>query len=458
MFNSFYRSKYFAILALCSLFVLNFLASYPGGMTSDSVDQFAQSLTFNFVSYHPSLMAMLWSLFNYIYPGPQTMLFFHLAMFWTGVGFLYFADNSNKYRWMYLLLPFLPNVLSQSSYIWKDIGFSMSFFLVASVSIYFLYRNKIAPFAATITFILILPFVFYSISVKFQAQFIIWIILFFMLASLYKTRVIINVIGTVFFSVLLLTANFIVTNKLSINGHGEQVRQFFDIAAIAQEINDDSAMPKYVKEYPGYNFETLKKNFTHKWIGPLVYPEDKVYVNTLDPQKLADLQSTFMKLVLNHPFIYLKHRIINFADMLYNVTADKNFAKGADLDRLAEIVNTPELNTIKIHHFQNGHLRQFFVKFFSLFPKPLKSNAISFGFLCFLTIYLMRRFTIENTEFKILTFVVVASLAFTVTLFFTIMADDYRYYYLVRILTFMTLPIFLKFWNQPKNKSLTPNP
>ena len=74
------KNKNLSIFFCIILFLIHFSASYPGAVSPDTLDQFNQSLVFNFSSHHPPIMAMVWSVFNYIYQGPQTMLFFHLNL------------------------------------------------------------------------------------------------------------------------------------------------------------------------------------------------------------------------------------------------------------------------------------------------------------------------------------------------------------------------------------------
>ena len=110
------------------LFVLHFLSAYPGGMSPDTFSQFHQSINLDLASHHPPITAILWHYLNFIYQGPQVMLFFHLGMLWSGVLLMFYADSSNKFRWIYFAIPLFPMILAQSGYIWKDITFSFAFF------------------------------------------------------------------------------------------------------------------------------------------------------------------------------------------------------------------------------------------------------------------------------------------------------------------------------------------
>ncbi|WP_425361664.1 hypothetical protein [Candidatus Tisiphia endosymbiont of Mystacides longicornis] len=51
----------------------------------------------------------------------------------------------------------------------------------------------------------------------------------------------------------------------------------------------------------------------------------------------------------------------------------------------------------------------------------------------------------NNPEKAILTYIVAIGLVFSVVLLFATMACDYRYYYVIRVLTLFSLTIYLKF-------------
>lgn len=189
------------------LFLIHFLAAYPRGMTPDSYHQFFQSLNFyDVTSHHPPLMAMVWSVFNYIYTGPQLYLLFHLSMLWVSVYILYKADENNKYSWLYCILPFTPGIFAVSGMIWKDIGFAYSFFLCFSICIYYHYK-QIKP--SLLVLILLLLTCFYGVSVKFQAKFIAPILIYF-IVSLFFTNWWKRIITCIIISIIIIGSNTLI--------------------------------------------------------------------------------------------------------------------------------------------------------------------------------------------------------------------------------------------------------
>ncbi len=105
------------------------IASYPGFMSVDTLEQYKQAHTLKFADGHPPVMAWLWSKLNFIMNGPQSLLFLHLGMLWAG---LYIwrvnASESRAAKW-FLLIGFFPWVANFEGVLWKDVGMAFSLLL-----------------------------------------------------------------------------------------------------------------------------------------------------------------------------------------------------------------------------------------------------------------------------------------------------------------------------------------
>lgn len=434
MSNCYYsmcKAKCFPFLLAVFLMFIHFLSSYPGGVTPDSFLQFEQSLTGKFSSHNPPLMAMLWSVFNHIYAGPQIMLLFHLVLLWGGTLFLYMADDSNKYRWIYFIMPFVPNILSESTMIWKDISFGDSLFFAFAACVYYSYQDRKAPLWASLIFLLV---AFYALSVKFQAQFILPVLIFFIITISTHKALLFRMLATAFLFFTFIFCNNFVTEKFAHNSNAWQLRQFFDIAAIAKDLDDDSMMPDYVTQSSIYNFETLKKNSSHKWVDDLIYTEEKVYLGTQDSEKLSLLNQSFYNTILSHPLLYLKHRVLNFSYLMgsfykANLYAINNFQG--------------EIASLGIDVREVSCFKKSISLFLKIYPNILRINLVAL-LLILLYISTISWKVLPTTDDNILRYVVIISVLFSLTLFFTTMSSDYRYYYIVRLLSFFSIPIYLK--------------
>ncbi|NRB10548.1 MAG: hypothetical protein HRU35_02890 [Rickettsiaceae bacterium] len=436
-------SLFFLILML-----IHYLSAYPGGMTGDSYHQFIQSLSGSYDSHHPPTMAMVWSVFNIVYKGPQTILLLHFAMFWLAIVLLYKADKNNKFRWLYFIIPFLPAVLSQSGMIWKDVGFANGYFLVFATCTYYLYKQQKPSILVLISIAIIC---FYGESVKFQAKFIAPILVLF-IVSLYFKSWFKRIIACLIFSTILIGTNTLIIRYFTIDTHGEQIRQFFDLAGIAVDIDDDSVIPDYIKEDPIYSFDKVKAVYTPWIVNPLFFaPETRVFKSTLDETKLTALNSAFYSAITTHPISYLKHRKNNFAGLL-RVHRDGKYATST--------MDHPD-DVIKFHQFENNILKNLFVKYIASTHRYLLQNRLTAAILVLYIILLARysyirkknqqKATIKKPiECTVLLYSIAISIGYSLTLFFTTMAADYRYYLLVRIMVFFSLPIFLKLMLAPK--------
>ncbi len=119
--------------------LLSGLAFYPGYMSSDSIDQYTQSLTGHFSDWHPPAMAFLWSAFDKVWAGPQLMLFAQLILFWMGA-YLWFRANVQQFGILALLpscvLLFLPTTLNFLGVIWTDVQLAATWSFAMAATYY----------------------------------------------------------------------------------------------------------------------------------------------------------------------------------------------------------------------------------------------------------------------------------------------------------------------------------
>lgn len=123
---------------------INAAIFYPGFMSPDTLSQLHQAMTGSFADWHPPFMAFLWR--HLIGPfGISSMLLLQLVLLWiTFFGlsvFVYQKTHSIRYAALLLAAPFLPNILSISGVVWKDI-FVAGFLGVACMLIFFEYHIR----------------------------------------------------------------------------------------------------------------------------------------------------------------------------------------------------------------------------------------------------------------------------------------------------------------------------
>lgn len=111
------------------------IASFPGYMSPDSFDQYHQSLTRTYTDWHPPVMAWMWFILNYIFHGPEGLLFYHLGLFWVSILLFYLRFKEHKGAWMFFVVGFLPWIANFEGTLWKDMGLAFSLLLAIALII-----------------------------------------------------------------------------------------------------------------------------------------------------------------------------------------------------------------------------------------------------------------------------------------------------------------------------------
>ena len=291
------------------------------------------------------------------------MLLLHLLLLWGGVLLLCYSNDKNQFRFLYLLIPFTPYILSQSGTVWKDIGFSFGTFFICTTCIFYISRQKIAPLPIVLGLLLIC---FYIVGIKFQAKFIAPILVFLILSIYLKRSSVIKFMVCTIISLTIIYANILLTNHFSINTHSEQIRQLFDLTGISVRINNDDIFPKYIKQSPIYNFEQLKVNYTSQWVDTLIYGDNPIFKVTLDLEQLKELDSAFFKAIIQYPNQYLTHRIMNFTKAMLSGSF-KDYAIVSDVKKAKELgIDCNDENKFKVY----------VTKYLKIFPSFLAKTII----------------------------------------------------------------------------------
>ena len=105
------------------------IACFPGFMSEDSLEQYKQAQTLKFADGHPPVMAWLWSKLNFILDGPQSLLFLHLGLLWTGLYIWCRNAGENRAAGWFVLLGAAPWVANFQGVLWKDMGMAFSLLL-----------------------------------------------------------------------------------------------------------------------------------------------------------------------------------------------------------------------------------------------------------------------------------------------------------------------------------------
>jgi len=224
------------------------------------------------------------------------------------------------------------------------------------------------------------------------------------------------------------------------------MRQLFDIAGISVRINNDNLFPEYIKQSPLYSFEKVKTFYTAKWVDTLIYNNDsKIYQSTLNQIELQELESAFFTGVIKYPVQYFEHRAKVFGLGMISL-GFKHYAFITDEKKAVEL---------GIDYKSENILKKSVVHYLGAFPKTLTTNLVSFLLIIVYLWHILRNKSSKTPEFTILKYVTFLCIIHYAAIFFTAMASDHRYYYIVRILSLFSLPIYLKMIFHKKNSAIT---
>lgn len=321
--KNFYNIKFNPVILAFFIGCLHLLIMWPGILSPDSQVQYAMAISGVYNDHHPPLMSFVWRYFNYIIPGSGMMFILHLSLLYIAIYYLIKSLNNFKYKFVLLFFSLIPQIFFYSNMIWKDIGFTFSFLLVAAYLNYTTVNKKLLLWHRAIILIIIL---LYGTAIKYQAQFcapvlLIWIAYILANYQLY-TKNFIRILGILiilFYSVLN-SINYLLIPNIQENYSWQYVK-IYDLAAISVAVKKD-LFPNFNKNN-NFSMEELYKRFNRNLLDKYSYymvddlifgdPIIKTGANYLERKQLYN---AWLAAIINYPLVYLKHRIINITSML----------------------------------------------------------------------------------------------------------------------------------------------
>ena len=275
------------------------------------------ALSQHFIDSHPPLMAWWWGVLLKLFPhaAPAVpMLTFHLLMYF---GSLYIMarslyPQSTKAAWAVVLLALVPHVICITGVIWKDVGMAFSYLLVSAllirVSIYG-WWNVVAESA------FIWLCVFYAVSIKYQAQYIMPIMVCWWVWLMPASRVWIKAISCLAICFSILLTSQATAFKLVQGSKGQknfwQVVMLYELAVLSKATHQD-LFPEYIKSDPSYDFTKLEQTTRYDSIDPIL----GLLRSTQNQEHLNQLKAQWRKQILAYPLKYLQFRFIIWGRML----------------------------------------------------------------------------------------------------------------------------------------------
>ncbi len=413
---------------LCVLcFGLTIWAFYPGLMTADSIAGLTEGRQNSYSDILSPLMSYLWGIFDRILEGPGLMLIFQNLIFWSACAFFWRATHKKSF-WLGLaliLFGFLPQIISQLPFIWKDIGLGASLFLaVALVCLADKEKSKTA--------LLISPlFLFYGFAVRLNAfpailPLAIWSgFVFCRIFEINKRKFVPVLVGIVYLIALSVVVS-IVNGRLT---EGKTVHPFqqiylYDLAAISTA-RDEALFPEYILRDENFSLEKVKTRYNKYSVSDLIFPnlpkEGDVPVLRLtnDAEEVTILRQKWLETVAENPATYLWHRIKIFAQL--NGVA---YSTGPPTWQVGFSNNPPE------YRREENIGYQIFIKYLKIFRRPFPQTfgyrSVIWFLLCGIFIYKAVRRRL-NGDWEIVFVLSISSILYALAYFPTAPSTEFRY-------------------------------
>ncbi len=305
------RACIYLLIALLG-FLFFYIACYPGYMSPDSMDQYIQSKTQIYSDWHPPIMSWWWWILNFIFPGPQGMLFFHLLLLWGSLGALAIHFRAQKTAGLFLLIGLVPWLSNFEGVLWKDVG--LAYTLLAASTVFIMTERK-----NLFSTVIIIPMLLYAFMVRGNAFFAV-IPFFWLLARYLKPdlRFISTAIYTLVLLLIFQSAAYLINYKIlhAQKQHPEIFMMVDDLVHISAAVNKN--LIPFVDDQT-VQLCSKKLNTSLSCIHKIARAESKEYTKENWHQVRSSL---WLGAVIKYPRIYLKYRLACFLNFIRNDKKD----------------------------------------------------------------------------------------------------------------------------------------
>ncbi len=325
------RRRLVAALIAIAGFALVVAAFAPGGMSPDSLDQYAQALARSYDDAHPPLMAWLWSRVALVVPGPLGMLLLHAGLM--SLGLWLFADGAlargiRGGMWV-PLAGFLPPVMGIEGMIWKDVGLAAALLVAAGIA----YRasagqgRKPGTVAAALSMLAL----FYALCVRSNAPAAVLPIAIYWIAVFGPRRAAASwrrlaIAGLALVAVMMAVQWGVDSRLLQAKRmHRLQVLQLFDLASIGCAGGQAAIPEAFVRHDP--DALPVCEAFHPKSVDPLL---NRAVSQTTDRSDLRELGRAWRRAIVAEPGLWLAARWGAYSGAL-----------GFDVPRVARLIWPP---------------------------------------------------------------------------------------------------------------------
>jgi len=304
----------FLPLLVAALFTANVALHFPGTMSNDSINQYAEAISGRYTDWHPPVMAWLWSVLRLAGDGPAPFLLLHLALYWSGFGLLADGTRRSGRPGLALLIALagaFPPFLYLNGSVVKDVGMVSSWLAAVGLMFWFRAQDRRIPLLVGI---LVAALVLYGTLVRSNAVFGLGPLLMYAWAParwLHGTRL---MAGAVVVAVLAIPATQ-QANRLLFDPQGRDPVHslfLFDLMGIAVHEKD----PRLVEPRATLSAGDLAACYTPYWwdsLSPWGRCAARVHRPDTDHATVgAGLPMQWAKTIAQHPVAYAVHRLKHF--------------------------------------------------------------------------------------------------------------------------------------------------
>jgi hypothetical protein len=305
-------------LMAAALFACNLALQFPGLMTNDSVNQYAEAVSGRYTDWHPPVMAWLLSVLLRIHEGPAPLFVLHLAGYWAGWWLL--ADATRRagranVALLVLLAGLFPTFVFLNASLTKDVGMVAAWLPAVGLLYWFRSQGRRVPPAAGLA---IAALLLYGTLVRSNAVFALGPLLLYALApaTWLRTGRLVAAAAVVAAVAVPLSQQ---ANRLLFHPVERQAVHslfLFDLAGIAAHTGD----PSLVAPRAVLSAEDLRKCYTPYWWDSFSpWGACAARVNRPDDDHATageGLPAQWARTIAAHPVAYAAHRLKHFNSAL----------------------------------------------------------------------------------------------------------------------------------------------
>jgi hypothetical protein len=294
---------------------------FPGVMSPDSLEQYREALTGEFVAtFRPPIMSAIWFVLVRLIPGPLGLVLFHQLLFWGGLVALALACRFSTAQRVAVVLGvgLFPPVFALLGHVWKDMGFGAA--LMAATGLTALAARSGSRRVQTLAWLAL----FYGAAVRFNSVAAVIPLAAALIqvapgkAALSRSRLasvtLLSTLGLYVAATLIGWALDTRTGPHYPGTVGIQMSMLHDLEGISV-VSGQNRLPAWVDvQFPRGDLEALRRDYDPTDINRFVWRDPPLL--TQSPEAFAALVDAWTAAVATHPDAWLLHRARVMSSML----------------------------------------------------------------------------------------------------------------------------------------------